>query len=335
MGGSGLPKVVRVLSIDGGGIRGLIPALVLAEIENRTGKRVAELFDLIAGTSTGGILALGLTRPGKMSEPAFSAAQMAALYENKGHLIFSRSIWHRLRALGSILTSKYPANGLENVMEQYFGQTLLSEALTELLVTSYEIERRRPWFFKTIHARSPKKDGYDFPMKKVARATSAAPIYFPPVRFSMGRGKGYCSLIDGGVFANNPAMCAYAEVKKMFEPGTDIQMVSLGTGELTRPVMYHRAKRWGLIQWAQPLLNIVFDGISDTVDYQLQQLLPEREDGLIRYCRLQTTLVKGDDDMDKTSLENIVVLKMLADEIVERNTALLDVVCRQLMMRFE
>jgi uncharacterized protein len=206
----------KVLSIDGGGIRGIIPAMVLGEIEDRTGKPASELFDLIAGTSTGGILALGLAKPTVGSnKPQYKAEELAELYEKEGGRIFSRSVWHRTRALGSTLEEKYPSEGIEGVLDEYFGETRLQDALTNVLVAAYEIERRIPWFFRSERAKE--RIDYDFPMKQVARATSAAPTYFEPVKIGAEGSSDYYALIDGGVFANNPALCAYVEARGYLE----------------------------------------------------------------------------------------------------------------------
>src|SRR5215204_3709350 len=137
----------KVLSIDGGGIRGIIPAMVLAEIERLTGKRIAEMFDLVAGTSTGGILALGLTKPGQDGKPQYSAKKLIDLYETEGGKIFSIPVWHQIHSVGGVAEEKYPATGIEEVAKEYFGELRLAEALTEVLVTAYEIEKRGPWFF--------------------------------------------------------------------------------------------------------------------------------------------------------------------------------------------
>src|SRR5665809_42463 len=120
----------RVLSIDGGGIRGLIPAKLLAEIERRTEKPVSELFDLTAGTSTGGILTLALAMPAE-GVPAWSAQELIGLYEREGPHIFSRSLRHRIRSADGLLDERYPADGLERALDTYFGTARLSEALTE------------------------------------------------------------------------------------------------------------------------------------------------------------------------------------------------------------
>ena len=176
----------KVLSIDGGGIRGIIPAMVLAEIERRTSKTTSELFDLVAGTSTGGILALGLTKPGEGGKPEYSAKRLIELYETEGGKIFSIPVWHRLRSGWGVAEEKYPSEGVEEVAKRYFEKVYLAEALTEVLVTAYEIERRGPWFFKRRHARDKNREGDNFLMRDVARATSAAPTYFEPLQLEWG-----------------------------------------------------------------------------------------------------------------------------------------------------
>ena len=148
----------KVLSIDGGGIRGIIPAMVLAEIEGRTGKSTAEVFDLVAGTSTGGILALGLTKPGQNGGPEYSAKKLIDLYETEGGKIFSIPVWHRIHSAGGLAEEKYPAKGIEEIALEYFGDVRLAKALTEVLVTAYEVERRGPWFLWS--KMSPKCAGY-------------------------------------------------------------------------------------------------------------------------------------------------------------------------------
>ena len=317
-----------ILTIDGGGIRGVIPATVLVDIEERTQKPVAELFDLVAGTSTGGLLALGLTKPGSDGAPQFSAREMLALYESQGATIFQRDLWHRFVALESILEEKYPTDGIEAVLLEYFGDTMLSDALTEILVTSYELERRTPFFFRRSRARE--SADYNWRLRDAARATSAAPTYFEPARLEAASGDEYYALVDGGVFANNPGMCAYSEAKTLWPDEEDFLVVSLGTGELTRPIPYDEAKSWGLAKWAQPILGVVFDGVSDTVDFQLGQLCRDPEDRVARYLRLQTRLDEGSDDMDNASRGNIHVLRLLGEELVRSKDTEIQQMCQAL-----
>lgn len=305
----------RVLSIDGGGIRGIIPALVLAEVEQRTGRRIADTFDLVAGTSTGGILALGLTVPGEDGRPRYAAADLVRFHLDQGPRIFSRSLWRRFTGLENLLEEKYPSDPIEEVLQEALGDARLSDALTPVLVTSYDIERRQPVFFKSHRADEP---GRDVSMWQAARATSAAPTYFEPERIDLeGGARAHQSLVDGGVFANNPAMCAYVESQdhRFFDPDDDVVLLSLGTGELTRPIPHEDAVGWGLAQWAQPLLGVVFDGVSDAVDYQLRTVLGrDRAPG--GYWRLQVRLDEGSDDLDDASRTNLRVLQLKAEQLV-------------------
>lgn len=280
-----------VLSIDGGGIRGLIPALVLAEIERRAGQPISDLFDLVAGTSTGGILALGLARDDGRGRPAFAARRLAALYRDRGREIFSRSFWRGVASVGALLDEKYPAEGLERVLEEYFGDEPLGAARTDVLLTSYDIENRAPFFFK-----SWREEWAGVPMRLAARATSAAPTYFEPVQVPAAGG--VHALIDGGVFINNPAMSAYAECVRRF-PDEDVFLVSIGTGELTRPIPFEEARDWGRAEWLLPLLGCMFDGVADAVNYQLSHLLGDR------FVRFQVSLVSASDDMDDASRGNL------------------------------
>jgi patatin-like phospholipase/acyl hydrolase len=321
-----MTDTLKVLAIDGGGIRGIIPATVLASIEARTNTRIARLFDLIAGTSTGGILALGLVTPDDKGEPKYSAEDLAALYEKEGKRIFARSLWHRATALDNLIDEKYDTSGLESVLTKYFGDSRLKDAVTEVLVTSYELETRQPWFFARHKAQS--NPSFDFEMRFVAWATSAAPTYFEPEELTETRPHG--GLIDGGVYANNPALCGYVETKDLHPDHDDILVVSLGTGQHTRPIHYADAKGWGLALWAKPILNVVFDGVSDTVDHEMKILCRDSDDGDPRYYRFQTELNVGSDDMDNATATNLLVLKQKAQEVIEENDSALDKLCQEL-----
>lgn len=158
----------RVLTIDGGGIRGVIPALVLREFEEVTGRPVHELFDLIVGTSTGALLGLGLTTPDASGGPRYSAEELADLYLDEGPNIFSRGSLYRVRSANGLINSRYPASGIEEVLERYFGGTRLSEQLGDVLVTTYETERRDPFLFRSRRART--EAACDFLVADVARA---------------------------------------------------------------------------------------------------------------------------------------------------------------------
>jgi patatin-like phospholipase/acyl hydrolase len=308
---------VRILAIDGGGIRGLIPAMVLAEIERRTGRRTADLFDLIAGTSTGGILACGLTRRGEDGRPLYTAADLIGLYESEGPEIFARRLLKRVTSVDGLLDERYGDSGLNAALVRYLDSARLSETLTDVFITAYEIERRQAFFFRSSRARADPT--YDFTLVDAARATAAAPTYFEPARVRDVAGAASYALVDGGVFALNPAMAAYAEVAANGRAADVDLVVSLGTGSHTRRIAYEDARGWGQIGWARPIIDVVFDGVAQTVDFELGHLLGEE-----RYVRLQTRLDEASDALDDASDRNLEALRREGTRLVEARSADLD-----------
>ena len=301
--------VRRILSIDGGGIRGIMPALVLAHLERATGEPVSEHFDLIVGTSTGGILALGLALHDESGQPLLAAKRMVSLYERHGPAIFEQSLWRKLRTVGGIFEEAYCHRALEAVLRQHFFDRTLSDCGVPVMVTSYDIQHRN-----TVFIKSWLSEYQTLLCSEAARATSAAPTYFEPANLHWaGRDR---ALIDGGVYINSPVVSAYAEARKLF-PDERIAMLSLGTGELTRAIPYEAARTWGSALWVMSLLDCMFDGVSKAADYQMRLFLGDD------YVRLQTPLNYASDDMDDASKGNIRNLKQTARELIEREAAAL------------
>jgi patatin-like phospholipase/acyl hydrolase len=310
---------VKVLCIDGGGIRGLIPALVLAEIERRTGRRTADMVDVVAGTSTGGILACGLSRPGPDGAPLFSAAELAGIYMEEGPRIFRRSLLKRIFSIEGWVDERYEDDGLNRALERYLGDALLSDALTDVLVTAYDIHDRFAFFFRSRRARSDPE--YDFPLAQVARATSAAPSYFEPAEVTDRAGARTYPLVDGGIYAVNPSMCAYADVVATGHAADLRLMLSLGTGAHTRAYTFEETRWWGQLAWARPALDMVFDGVADTIEFEAGTLMGDR------YVRLQTELDVASDDLDDASPANLAALRTEAERLIAASAAEIDRVC--------
>ena len=323
----------RVLAIDGGGIRGVIPAVFLTALEERTGRPISCLFDMLAGTSTGGILAtcLAMPRPnGK--QPQLSARNVLELYEKNARQIFRRPDPRELSVttfLRSLFRPEYQSSGIESALRTRLNATQLSDALVELLITSYEIEQRTPYFFKRHRAKA--NDSRNHYLRDVARATSAAPTYFPPARVPSLCKNNTRYLVDGGVFANNPALCAYIEAKailhsrkKSCQCGSacscaipkDILLVSIGTGETNDPICFEKAAKWGKARWVRPALDVMMDGMADAVDHHLTQLYGS-QDGAGAYYRFQISLDGCSDQMDRIDRCNISALKRKGEQLLE------------------
>ena len=308
------PGAIRALAIDGGGIRGILPCLIGAEIEERTGKQTAELFDFIIGTSTGSILALGAATPGPDGKAKWTARQGVDRYIERGHEFFDRGHF----SVGAF-HEKYRHQSFERVLDELWGDIRLSEAVVDCMATSYELTRR------TVHhfdSRMAKKDpAFDFPMKTAIRAATAAPTFFEPAHAVTLEEKHL--LIDGAVYANNPAMIAFTEVQRMGP--TDMIVVSLGTGDEEEGMHWDMVKDWGFAQWARPILNVVFDATSESVDYQLRHLL-----GPERYHRFQVPIDGTCHRLDDASPANIKRLVEQGERMIVEHHAEIDDLCAKL-----
>ena len=259
------PKRINVLSIDGGDIRGIVAAAILGALEKHLGKEVYAIFDLIAGTSTGGIIALGIATPANHGRP-YRPTELIDLYASYGPRIFRKSLFTPLKAL---LGPKYRPEPLEEAVATYFGDTPLASAFVPLLVSSYDLHSQLPFFFKSH--RIAQDASYDWPIKSIARATSAAPTFFPPLH--LVRGDSDYTLIDGGVFANNPSVAAYAEARRIHPLATEFVVVSVGTGDRMDHITFAQARKWGLIGWAKQIIPVMMDSASEAADYELDWIL--------------------------------------------------------------
>lgn len=343
-------KKVSILSIDGGGIRGIIPGVVMEYIEGELrriegdDKRIADYFDLIAGTSTGGILTGLYLIPDEMNptRPKYNASEAVNLYFLNGPKIFDLNLWKRIRTLGGMADEKYDAAFFEKALHNYFGESLLSQLLKPSLIAAYDIEKRRAVFFTSIEARET--EVRNFKMRDVVRATSSAPTYFEPPLIYAEDGAAY-ALIDGGVFANNPALCAYAEARKIdfshigkaVEPcGEEMLIISLGSGARSmarkRPYPHKKYKDAGKLKWIPAVIDMMTSGNSETVDYQLKQIfdtmtLGDKND----YHRVDPDIGLANPEMDDASPENMEALRQAAKAYIAENQDELDIIVSKLI----
>lgn len=249
----------RVLSLDGGGIRGLFSAAFLDHIEAHTDERLADHFDLIVGTSTGAIIALGLAS-------GMSAADALKFYQKHGPAIFSRG----RRRLSQLFQPKYDNQRLIAALKEVFGDRTLNDLDVPVCVPSYELVHGVPRVFKSDH--NPELHwGGRLPVWKVAAASSAAPIFFPAVEV-----QNHDSHIDGGIWANNPIMVGITEAVRYFDRDVgDIRALSVGTGTHAFRLDRKRSKSIGWIGWGREkrIVNAVFDAQSQSAHHAARLLL--------------------------------------------------------------
>ncbi len=265
----------------------------------------------MAGTSTGGIVVAGLC---KKDKPQYSANDLVEFYREYGPYIFKSSFF-RQSILSWFNCAQYPHKNIESVLDKYFGDDTLQNTLSTLLITSYDIHNNHPFFFK-----SWKEDRNSVRLKDALRATTAAPTYFIPKHLKIDQIDRI--LVDGGVFANNPAACAYASGKRLF-PNDDIVLLSIGTGRTDRSIA--NSRRFGKIGWIKPLLNVMFASSLDAVNYQLNQVIADK------YIRIQSQLKIASPDMDNITSKNIKSLQQEANAMIKDNQELIDKFCIEVL----
>lgn len=327
--------MVRILAIDGGGIRGLLPARLLEEIGHRlesTGdtEPLAKHFDLIAGTSTGALIALGTSLTDRNGVERYSASDIVDLYLRRGREIFPTALRTTVHTAVQAFHNKYAATGLERLLQEVFGDATLKSAATNLLITSFDTEAMEPHCMKRHPPRGEWRNDFDYYMRDAARASAAAPTYFPPAHISpIGNPQIRYSLIDGGVFANNPSGLAYVEARKDFPSETEFLILSLGTGKEHRGYRYEEIHSWGYVEWINPVKGfplgaIVSAGQGRMVAHQLNRIAG------VRYVRIDTSLRDCETAIDDSSKRNLDCLNRKADAMIEENEQQIDDVCRLL-----
>jgi patatin-like phospholipase/acyl hydrolase len=313
----------KILSIDGGGIRGIIPGQILIALETKLQQktsnpnaRIAEYFDFFAGTSTGGILTCILLCPSAddPKKARFSAKEAVDLYIKNGGKIFDSSVWHKIASLGGVSEEKYGAEGIESCLLEYFGEIKISQLLKPCIITTYDIHNRETKFLAQ-HDYKLKGDVADFLVREVCRATSAAPTYFETELLKSISGETY-ACVDGGVFANNPTLCAYSEVRnaKGNPTAKDMFVVSVGTGSQDQQYDYNKAKGWGEIGWVKPVIDIMMSGAAEVTNYHMIKMFSANGNDA-NYVRIQpSSLGAANPQMDDASDKNIQALVNLGTE---------------------
>ncbi|CAH1421053.1 unnamed protein product [Lactuca virosa] len=348
-------SIVTVLSIDGGGVRGIIPATILSFLESKLQEidgpeaRIADYFDVIAGTSTGGLMTAMLAVPGDDNRPLYSANDISNFYFYHSPRIFP--LISRIKFLnavanffGGVVGPKYDGEYLRSITRQILGNATLKQTITDIIIPTFDIKRLQPTIFTTDDAKEfAWKDAF---LSDVCISTSAAPTYFPPHYFETTDAEGATrtfDLIDGGVAANNPTQVAITHIMKEVMIGkhkfSDLESVdgrrmlvlSLGTGMPKRSEKYNarRASRWGLVNWvfdngSSPIIDIFMDASSDMVDIHVSTLFRSLN-AEKNYLRIQEDNLIGDtSSVDIATDENMKALEDVGIKLLNEKVSRVD-----------
>ncbi|MBA0798067.1 hypothetical protein Gohar_008702 [Gossypium harknessii] len=307
--------LITVLSIDGGGIRGIIPGIILSFLESELQKldgeeaRIADYFDVIAGTSTGGLL--------------------TTMFPFSGVT----------KIIQSVMGPKYDGKYLHGVLKERLGNTRLNQTLTNVVIPTFDIKKLQPIIFSSYEVK--KSAGLNALMSDICIGTSAAPTYLPAHYFETedtdGKVKKF-NLIDGGVAANNPALIAMGEVTKQIHKGhSDFSCIkaanhynrflvlSVGTGseKLQEKYTAKQAAQWGVLGWltsgnSTPLINAFSEGSADMVDFHISVIFKSLNSEQ-NYLRIQDDKLKGEvSSVDVSTEENMKTLAKVAENLLNK-----------------
>ncbi|AEE86745.1 Acyl transferase/acyl hydrolase/lysophospholipase superfamily protein [Arabidopsis thaliana] len=346
-------SLVTILSLDGGGVRGIIAGVILAFLEKQLQEldgeeaRLADYFDVIAGTSTGGLVTAMLTVPDETGRPHFAAKDIVPFYLEHCPKIFPQptGVLALLPKLPKLLSGpKYSGKYLRNLLSKLLGETRLHQTLTNIVIPTFDIKKLQPTIFSSYQLLVD--PSLDVKVSDICIGTSAAPTFFPPHYFSNEDSQGNkteFNLVDGAVTANNPTLVAMTAVSKQIvknnpdmgklKPlGFDrFLVISIGTGSTKREEKYSakKAAKWGIISWlyddgSTPILDITMESSRDMIHYHSSVVFKalQSED---KYLRIDDDTLEGDvstmDLATKSNLENLQKIgeKMLTNRVMQMN----------------
>ncbi|GJX72837.1 patatin-like protein 2 [Tanacetum coccineum] len=344
-------NLITILSIDGGGVRGLIPSVILSFLETELQKldgesaRLADYFDVISGTSTGGLVTAMLTAPNEDNRPLFAARDITEFYLEHCPSIFPHDdnpLGHATKVIKALSGPKYDGVYLHELIQELLGNTQLHETLTNVVIPTFDIKHMQPTIFSSYQLK--KNPGLDALLSDICIGTSAAPTYLPAHTFetedSEGNLLGEFNLIDGGVAANNPTLVAISEVTQEITKGSidffpikpteygRFLVLSLGTGSPKFEEKFDAAtsSSWGVFGWlasngSTPLIDVFTQSSSDMVDYHISTVFQALHSGG-NYLRVQDDTLSGDvASMDLSSRKNLEDLVQVGEELLKKPVA--------------
>lgn len=346
--------MATVLSIDGGGVRGIIQGTILGTLESKLQEldgpnaRIADYFDVIAGTSTGGLVATMLTAPAANNRPIYAAKDIANFYIEHCPKIFPES---NRNAFAGTITSllggpKYDGKYLKSLIEGLLGNITLAQTLTNVVIPSFDIKRLQPVIFTTKNVDGNQNLPTTIRLSDVCLSTSAAPTYLPPHYFETKDDKGMLhafNLIDGGIAANNPTLTALTHISKQILLGqfenvnvrpmesNKMLVLSLGAGVAKQEEKYNAkdSASWGSLSWlfsdgATPLIDFYGDASTDMVDIHVSTIFKSFANEQ-SYLRIQEDNLSGDaSSLDIATTKNMQTLMQIAQSLLKKPVSTVD-----------
>lgn len=337
--------MIKILTVDGGGVRGIIPALVLEYIENEIIRltkdpeaRLSDHLDFVAGTSTGSIITSLINVKRSDGRPKYKLGDVASAYMALADNVFKKDFWRNAKTLWGLIGPKFDSKFIYEELSKLLEDNRMIDSINPCAFAGYDITSRKPTIY-TSHDNQLKYA--DLKIRDVVRGSTSIPAYFPPASFTY-KTDGIVqnnTVIDGGVFANNPALVAYIEASKTAKilekeskvnPNTTF-MVSMSTGHSTlTSYKYNKVKKWGMGKWLVPILNILLQGMAEVTNYEMH-LIYESYGKKENFLRIDPKINKGDTNASDASKENMENLKLDAFAYIEENKDFLTNIAKNLI----
>lgn len=327
-----------ILSIDGGGIKGIIPATILTYLEqkiqvllNDNRLHLCNLIDFIAGTSTGSIIGALMLIPNERGDTSkYNMSEISDFYLSLGDKVFKTNLLYNLKTCYGLFGPRYQNSNIEQILLNKFDHFKLKDLIKPCMFSGYDIEKRKIIFYTNTDLTQKYNDFY---VKDIVRGSTSIPSYFSPAHFNVGTS--YNTIIDGGLFANNPSFATFIEISKSLSSNKpynpqDIMIISLGTGYVSKKTYnYKKVKNWGKAEWVVPIIDILISANSEITDYQINKLFSSYN-ALHNYKRLNPKILLASPNPLDASKENLINLIKDAKNYIEENKEMLDILAREI-----
>lgn len=304
-------EYIRILAIDGGGVYGLLPAHVLKYVEEKAQKPITELFDVVMGTSTGALLSVLLTVPGKENQPKYSARDVIDIYNEDGKWIFYSPWYHRILTLNGWIGPKYMTKERSRIFHKYLGNLYFDQLMNNVVIPAYGVNEREPLLF--INWKEKSMEDINFAVSDLLMGAVSPPGFFPSVVF--GSRQDRFVLADGAIFVNNPALAATLIAMKVY-PNKKYILVSLGTGETKiEPQKADAVIDWGDIQWGEEIVPVFMQSSMKFDNVLLEKAFPFPVE-VFRFNKEISGFKRAIDDIAPSNLDR---LNKEGESIVRKN----------------
>ncbi len=342
-------RIFTVLTIDGGGIRGLMTARLLQEIEDRTGKPISELYDLIVGSSTGSIVVGCLTAPSKddPTKPRYTAKETMDFYVKDGETVFPPDRYRQLRHLLPGMNGFFDPTAFEKILDEQLGDLTMSDSLNYIMIAGTDMKKFRPVWMSNFKDKGKREDftqkWESLKLKDAIRASASAPTVFPAKYIYNHPNKNNPAaqerhaFLDGSLFASTIARRAYTQAKKLATEGSRIVVTSLGTGAMEPNLTPDQLNQMSMLDWVRNARGASIFNVSVEMTMQdiMNDLREELGDDLYRFNVTVDPDHPDCPDMSLTNAKasNIEKLLKIADKMIDTHDEQIDRLCEVLLAR--